>query len=76
MSAARNLLGLLHVMFVLPLRLLLCLSRTFSVVAERHLCLAKADGVFTLANAIELFQLSLIDALQDTRVSLLLSVSQ
>lgn len=37
---------------------------TFSVVAEAHLRLAKADGVFALANAIELLELGLVDALE------------
>lgn len=37
---------------------------TLSVVAEAHLGLAEADGVFALANAIELFELGLVDALE------------
>lgn len=36
---------------------------TFSVVAETHLRLAEANGVFTLGDAIELFQLGLVHAL-------------
>lgn len=38
-------------------------SNTFSVVAEAHLRLAKANGVFACANAIELLKFCLIDAL-------------
>ena len=37
---------------------------TFSIVAEAHFSLSETNCVFPLANAIELFQLSLIDALQ------------
>lgn len=41
-----------------------CLSHlTFSVITEAHLRLPKADGVFALANAIELLKLGLVDAL-------------
>jgi len=36
---------------------------TFTVIAEAHFCLAKADGVFSLADAVELLELCLIDAL-------------
>ena len=37
--------------------------RTFSVVTEAHLRLAKANGVFPLTDAIELLKLGLVDAL-------------
>jgi hypothetical protein len=36
---------------------------TFSVIAEAHLGLAEADCIFPLADAIELLELGLIDAL-------------
>jgi hypothetical protein len=36
---------------------------TLTVVAEGHLSLAEANGVFALGDAIELFQLGLVDAL-------------
>jgi hypothetical protein len=36
---------------------------TFTVIAEAHLGLAEANGIFALANAVEFLQLSLIDAL-------------
>lgn len=36
---------------------------TFSIIAEAHFGLSKTDCVFPLANAIELFQLSLVDTL-------------
>jgi hypothetical protein len=38
-------------------------SHTFAIIAEAHLGLAEANGVFALTNAIEFLQLSLIDAL-------------
>jgi hypothetical protein len=37
---------------------------TLAVVAEGHLCLAEANGVFSLGDAIELLELGLVDALQ------------
>jgi hypothetical protein len=40
---------------------------TFSVVAEAHLSLAEANGVLALADAIELLELCLVDALQASR---------
>ena len=40
-------------------------DRTFSVVAEAHLGLAEANGVFALRNAIEFLQFSLVNALVD-----------
>ena len=36
---------------------------TLTVVAEGHLCLAEANGVFSLRDAIELLELGLVDAL-------------
>jgi len=36
---------------------------TLTIVAKGHLGLAKADGVFALRDAIELLELSLVDAL-------------
>jgi hypothetical protein len=36
---------------------------TLAVVAEGHLCLAEANGVFSLRDAIELLELGLVDAL-------------
>lgn len=39
--------------------------RTFSVVAEAHLGLTQTDRVLALADAIELFKLGLVDALQE-----------
>jgi hypothetical protein len=36
---------------------------TFPVVTEAHLGLAEADGVLALADAIELLELGLVDAL-------------
>lgn len=41
------------------------LALTFSVVAEAHLGLTEANGVFALADAIELLELCLVDALQN-----------
>lgn len=38
-------------------------GRTFAVVTEGHLGLAEANCVFALGDAIELFQLGLVDAL-------------
>ena len=38
-------------------------NSTFSVVAEAHLGLAEANGIFALANAIEFLELCLVDAL-------------
>jgi hypothetical protein len=43
------------------------MSLTFSVVAEAHLGLAETNGVLALADAIELFELCLVDALHATR---------
>jgi hypothetical protein len=43
------------------------MSLTFSVVAEAHLGLAETNGVFALADAIELLELCLVDALHATR---------
>lgn len=43
------------------------MSLTFSVVAEAHLGLAEANGVFALADTIELLELCLVDALQASR---------
>lgn len=40
---------------------------TFSVVAEAHLGLAEANGVLALADAVELLELCLVDALQASR---------
>ena len=37
---------------------------TFSVVAKAHLRLAEANGVLALANAIELLEFCLVDALE------------
>jgi hypothetical protein len=37
---------------------------TLAVVAEGHLCLAEANRVLSLGDAIELLELSLVDALQ------------
>jgi hypothetical protein len=39
------------------------MSLTFSVVAEAHLGLAETNGVLALADAIELLELCLVDAL-------------
>ena len=36
---------------------------TFSIIAEAHFGLSMTDCVFPLANAVELFQLSLINTL-------------
>lgn len=36
---------------------------TFTVIAEAHFSLSETNCVFSLANAIELFQLSLVNAL-------------
>ena len=36
---------------------------TFSVVAKAHFRLPKANGIFTLTDAIELLELGLVDAL-------------
>ena len=36
---------------------------TFSIVAEAHLSLAEANGVFTRCDTIELLQLTLVNAL-------------
>ena len=43
------------------------MSLTFSVVAEAHLGLAETNGVLALADAIELLELGLVDALQASR---------
>jgi hypothetical protein len=45
---------------------LLISSVTFSVVAEAHLGLAEANGVLAGADAIELLELCLVDALQSS----------
>jgi hypothetical protein len=37
---------------------------TFPVIAERHLCLSKADRVFARGNAIELLKLALVNTLE------------
>ena len=42
------------------------LGLTFTVITEAHLGLAKANGVFTLANAIELLEFLLVNALRLT----------
>ena len=36
---------------------------TFPIIAEAHFSLSESDCVFPLANAIKLFQLSLVDTL-------------
>lgn len=41
---------------------------TFAVVAKGHLGLPKANGVFSGANAIELFELGLLDVLSLVRL--------
>lgn len=38
-------------------------SHTFSIIAKAHLGLAKANGVFALADSIELFEFGLVDTL-------------
>lgn len=53
----------LYTKFVNPNRAQMHLTRTFSVIAEAHLGLSKTNCVFPLTNAIELFQLDLVDAL-------------
>jgi hypothetical protein len=40
-----------------------CAQHTFPIIAEAHLGLAKTNGVFALTNAIELFQVLLVDTL-------------
>lgn len=37
---------------------------TFSIVTEAHLGLTQTDGILPLANAIELLELDLVDALR------------
>lgn len=39
--------------------------RTFSVIAEAHLCLAQTNCVLSLADAIELLEVGLLNALRD-----------
>lgn len=38
---------------------------TFSIIAKAHLCLAKANCIFSLADAIEFLKLCLVDALNE-----------
>ena len=38
-------------------------AHTFTVITEAHLGLAKTNGVLALTNAIELFELSLVNTL-------------
>ena len=42
---------------------------TFTVIAEAHLCLAEANGVLALADAIKLFEFFLVNALQAVSVT-------
>jgi len=42
---------------------------TFTIVTEAHLGLAKTNGVFSLANSIELLELGLVDALKVLQTS-------
>jgi hypothetical protein len=46
-------------MVIFPLQI-----QTFTIITEAHLGLAKTDGVFSFANAIELFKLFLVNALK------------
>lgn len=41
------------------------MEQTFSVITEGHSSLSQTNGVFARRNAIEFFQFSLIDALQE-----------
>lgn len=43
-------------------------SLTFTVITEAHLGLAETNGVLSFANAIELLQLRLVDALHSILV--------
>src|SRR5579871_1060177 len=43
---------------------------TFTVVAEAHLCLAEANGVLALTNAIKLFEFFLVNALQSVSIQI------
>ena len=49
-----------HVLYGASYRVL-----TFSIIAEAHLSLAKANGIFPLTNAIELLEFCLVDALEE-----------
>ena len=51
------------------------LKLTFSIVAEAHLGLTEANGVFACANAIELLQFRLVNALNTQLVSWLLKLT-
>lgn len=48
---------------------------TLTVVAEAHLGLAETNGILASANAIELLQLGLVDALEGETIKSVLGIS-